>query len=105
MPGPVEVKRCTKCKVLQPIEAFSRKSGERRSSICKTCVRAYSRRHYLKYRQRYLERNSQRKAALMSWIRELKETTPCADCNRNFLIMSWTLIILTAGTRRRQSLI
>lgn len=41
-----------------------------------------SRKHYLANKQAYLARASAKKLELVEYVRNLKATTPCADCNK-----------------------
>lgn len=77
-------RRCNKCKALKTITEFPIRTGAKRHGICKECFRAYSRTHYKKYRQRYLDRAAAQRAELIAWVRNLKKSTPCADCKLHF---------------------
>lgn len=43
--------------------------------------RAASERHYEANKQRYLERNTKYRATISSFVHNIKEATPCADCS------------------------
>lgn len=44
--------------------------------------KAASRRHYLANKETYLERNKKYRVKIQHFIREIKEKTPCTDCNQ-----------------------
>jgi len=44
--------------------------------------RNYSRKHYLNNKEKYLASNSRRKQLLKQYVIQLKESTPCNDCNK-----------------------
>jgi len=46
--------------------------------------RAAIRRHYYANKEKYLEKNKRRREFLRSYVQDLKETTPCADCGINY---------------------
>ena len=79
-----QARACNKCGIVRAVVEFPIKAGTRRHGICKECFRAYSRKHYVKYRQRYLDRAAANRAEIVARVRKLKESTPCADCKLNF---------------------
>jgi hypothetical protein len=46
--------------------------------------REYSHNHYLANKKRYLESNDRRRQLLKTFVRELKQKTPCKDCGLNY---------------------
>lgn len=44
-------------------------------------AKVYRRTHYLKHKAEYLARNTAKRHELREYVRELKEKTPCKDCN------------------------
>lgn len=50
------MKRCTQCKIEQPLESFNKNSRAKdgRYSWCQTCARAHSNRYYHANREKYL---------------------------------------------------
>lgn len=43
-----------------------------------------SRQHYIKNKQRYLDRNKKYRRSINDFVKDLKEKKPCEDCNKNF---------------------
>ena len=83
------MKRCSRCRQLLPISAFtvnrSRRDGLQTN--CRDCQRAYLREHYLKNLQYYLEKaHRARKQSVQAMRRLLVElkSVPCADCGGTF---------------------
>ena len=77
---------CTKCKLEQPLEAFSfksKKTGER-SGQCKICMAILIKNHYERNKQKYLESNSRRREMVTNEVIHLKESKPCMDCQRKY---------------------
>ncbi|HSH55583.1 MAG TPA: hypothetical protein VK983_02020 [Candidatus Limnocylindrales bacterium] len=46
--------------------------------------RAASRRHYDANKSQYLDRNKQYRQQIQSYVREIKEETPCTDCRFHY---------------------
>lgn len=46
--------------------------------------KAASKRHYLENKAKYLERNTLYRANISKFVRQLKESSPCADCSKSF---------------------
>ena len=46
--------------------------------------KAASKRHYEANKQKYLERNKRYRMIIRDYIRNIKGTTPCSDCNRQY---------------------
>jgi len=46
--------------------------------------KAASKRHYEVNKDRYLERNRHYRQLIQDYVRKLKETSPCADCELNY---------------------
>jgi hypothetical protein len=44
----------------------------------------YARKHYRQHKAAYLERNNKRRAEMRAYVRELKESTSCADCKNDY---------------------
>lgn len=88
----VTSKPCSKCKVVKPLDAFSFSKGKP-SSQCKACNNAYHREHYLKNRekvlertQRYKEENKEKvKQFLADWYQRNREhvLNRCAEYRKN----------------------
>jgi hypothetical protein len=79
---------CSKCKLDKPDDHFSWKvRGKRRSSVCKVCHSRYSREHYLKNRDRYIEMTKDRNLKYIDMVRnkiwQYLLSNPCADCGES----------------------
>jgi len=46
--------------------------------------RACARRHYERNKAAFLERNNKKRSAMRAYVRDLKERTPCADCEQHY---------------------
>ena len=80
----MNTKSCTKCKVEKDTKEFSKK-GKGFASYCKPCQNEYSKEHYKKNKEKH---NARRYALTKKTriehrekIRQIKESTPCYDCN------------------------
>lgn len=81
-----ETKFCTKCGDEKPITEFSFKNKKRgiRQTRCKTCMRAYSKRHYRANKKAYNEKarrwDKAHKKAVQQYVIEYLIEHPCVDC-------------------------
>jgi CRISPR/Cas system-associated protein Cas10 (large subunit of type III CRISPR-Cas system) len=84
------VKRCGHCGTDRPLDDFHRR-GRIRQAWCKTCRREYDAAYWQRTREARLQRRRARQAELERWHKDLKESTPCADCGRHFphVAMHW----------------
>ena len=80
------MKTCTKCKIELDETEFSSKNKEsnKRHSSCKKCHREISKKHYIENKKQYRDRNSLKKKKKVEYLRELKDSTPCKDCEKNY---------------------
>ena len=73
------------CKSELPLEEFNKK-GDGLQPLCKTCNRERSRAYYHRNRdshiKRVAQRNKDQRDIVISYVRTLKESTPCADCGK-----------------------
>lgn len=46
--------------------------------------KAASKRHYYANKAKYMERNKKYKISIRAYVHDLKEKTPCADCQLNY---------------------
>lgn len=80
------MKSCSTCKVEQPVEAFAYKvkATGKRSSICRACQKAYTKKHYAENAELYKARarvtNPQTRARARQWVTEYLLAHPCVDC-------------------------
>ena len=79
------MKRCPSCGVQKPHSDFTRnrRRPDGLQSYCTDCSRAYQRRHYARYSEKYRARaqvrNEQKRAVIRRIIKAAK-ARPCADC-------------------------
>lgn len=82
------VKKCSKCGIEKSINDFNSKGGEKLQPYCRICDNAHAREYYAKNRDRVKAQSNRAKririANLSKEIRELKESTPCLDCGKNY---------------------
>lgn len=79
---------CAWCKIEQKIDQFAKKDKNNRNSyVCKTCMRAYCKSHYSKYRDKAIARAGKNRPNYTTpryeYIKNLKNV-PCADCGGVF---------------------
>lgn len=78
------MKRCSKCGKSLPISDFNKKGEGRYQPYCRPCDNAQARDRYLKNRESHVkvigERNRRYKNEIRTWIRRVKESSPCHDC-------------------------
>ncbi|MBV9279507.1 MAG: hypothetical protein JOZ41_05460 [Chloroflexi bacterium] len=76
------VKRCSKCGLAQPIEAFAFKNTAqgKRHSNCKTCQKVMKDRHYRNNRSRHIAQVTQRERDIAGRILALKSQGHCVFC-------------------------
>lgn len=82
------MKICSKCGESKPTNEFNRKKGELRHSYCRACGQEMGKAHYHKNREvNAAKQNANKKVrmnAIKSYLRELKERTPCMDCGNTY---------------------
>jgi protein-arginine kinase activator protein McsA len=85
----METKICATCKQTLDVTEFEfkDKKNNRRSSWCKTCTKAYKKKHYSDNKEKYLTcgyvSNHKRRLKIRRAIWEYFETHPCVDCGEN----------------------
>jgi hypothetical protein len=83
------MKQCSKCNETKSLDEFSwkDKSAGRKSTICKTCHRAYSKQHYSANREKYLKKsmafNEKRSKELREHVWTYLQDHPCIDCGES----------------------
>ena len=75
------MKTCGSCKAQKPLTDFHRR-GRGYQTWCKDCRRAYDRSYHADTRPRRLALARARHERVVEWYRDLKSSTPCADCGR-----------------------
>lgn len=80
------MKKCYKCQKYKSLEEFNldRSRGDGHQSMCRKCSKIYKRKDYKNNKVAYMRRNGKAKINKTKFIRNLKETNPCKDCNRYF---------------------
>lgn len=85
------MKTCLSCEIEKPLVEFSFRNLAKgtKQSYCKTCQKIKSNNHYKENKVAYKIRVKQhRKEGYLSpgvvFIRQLKESNPCTDCNKYF---------------------
>ena len=73
------MKECGKCGILKEEIEYALKKGKLQWQ-CKDCQRAYRREHYLKNRQKYIDKASNYTKETMKKVWEYKTSKGCADC-------------------------
>ena len=80
-------KPCTKCGIEKLLEEFSKKTKNRLNSRCKICVREFTREHYLKNKDYYIDKaikhNKKYKLINQKFIWDFLKTHPCVDCGES----------------------
>lgn len=82
----VKKKRCTGCRKLLPLSAFSKKR-DGLNTRCKKCCAHYYKHIYKanpKRRQQIVEAVARRRKKIVEFIRNLKDGKPCADCGKPY---------------------
>lgn len=83
----MKTKRCSTCKSHLPLTAFSRKVRRGKvglQPLCKTCNRAYQKRHYQENKPAYLAKAKIARRAMLERVRPVMlaylKDHPCQDC-------------------------
>lgn len=78
------MKICKYCKQEKLLTEFSTRRGTTPSNRCKACQREYSKQHYNKHKERYLQRNISYNGKIRDDVLpviEALKSQPCMDCN------------------------
>jgi hypothetical protein len=67
-----------------PAKEFYERSDGRQESSCKSCHRAYRKRHYTKNKTAYIEKAVRHRNKMRLWVISLKEGKPCTRCGGLF---------------------
>jgi len=82
------VKKCSKCNIEKDINDFNSKGVGKLQPYCRACDNKHAREYYEKNRDRIKSQSNRAKrirvANISKEIRELKESTPCLDCGKNY---------------------
>lgn len=81
------MKVCTSCGDPKPLSEFNKKGKTRVQGKCRDCQKLWYKSYYdssPKEKSRLTTRNKETVAQNRRKLRELKESTPCADCGNKF---------------------
>lgn len=76
------MKTCSKCKEEKPLNAFA-KRGKIRQAYCKDCQSAYRKEHYVKNRQKYIDKAEKQRNKVKKEFFEWLQTKSCIDCGES----------------------
>jgi hypothetical protein len=73
------------CKQSLSIEAFkqNKKRSDGLQSQCTTCHKEYRRQHYLRNKQKYLDKSEARRKEFLTWWKKYKAQFKCSRCPEN----------------------
>lgn len=79
------MKKCTKCKVEKSLEFFNKRKSSKDgyASQCSECNKKNLKTHYLKNKERYLNRNRKKRLELSEWFNNFKKSLKCSSCNES----------------------
>jgi hypothetical protein len=81
------MKICTNCKLELPLDSFNKKK-DWYQNYCRSCDNKRARDYYSSNREHHKavvrKRNKKYLDTTRNWIRELKESNPCVDCNISY---------------------
>lgn len=79
------MKTCYKCEEEKPDSEFSRNDSKADGlqSQCKSCHREYRRQHYLRNRQKYIDKAARHRERLREWFHEFKTQLKCEQCKES----------------------
>lgn len=82
------MKRCPKCETVKETSEFAKhaRRSDGLQSICKPCKKAIDAASYQGNKQWYIDRNTKFRNIARDYVRQLKESNPCADCK---LMLPW----------------
>jgi len=72
---------CSTCKILKPFSEFHKK-GNGHAYKCKRCRSEYIKKHYQDNKEKYNRSAKAIRKRNIEYVRRIKESTPCADCNK-----------------------
>ena len=89
------LRRCARCKIEKPLAEYTKhplRDGRiKTDSYCPACRADYGREHYVKNRQRYIDKAAQRTRQLvierMTYVVEHLSQHPCADCGEDDVLV------------------
>lgn len=72
-------KTCSQCGQTEVSTTFYKKG-----LVCKQCAKANRKKHYTENRQYYIDKARRHENKIKKYVRDLKNSTPCADCDKSF---------------------
>lgn len=79
------MKQCTHCRIEKPFTEFHRWNQRDGYQLwCKSCRKEYDREYHARNREHLIELAHRRSQRLVEWHKQLKSSTPCADCGGYF---------------------
>jgi len=81
----MKTKHCKHCNKDLPLSEFKKltKAPDGLQYRCSPCATAYSRKHYLANRDRYLENTQRNRLKTLAWYREYKKGISCKVCGED----------------------
>lgn len=78
------MKMCNICKTEKELDEFHKK-GKGHQGMCKECRKNYIREHYLKNKEKYLEKAKISNKKLRDWYVDLKSKLSCESCGESHI--------------------
>lgn len=75
-------KVCCGCNIEKELTEFHKKKGGHQG-MCKDCRKVYIRNHYIKNKEKYMEKAAKCTKENRKWYREYKDTLRCTLCGEN----------------------
>ena len=84
-----DVKRCSTCKVVKPLDAFNRlrSAKDGRQHACRECNAAYHSANWDRHMGQIRARRKRRKAAARAFILDHLRAHPCTDCGETDIVV------------------
>ena len=81
----MEEKRCYKCERDLPVSCFktNKKRKDGLHAQCIECQSEYRRQHYLKNRQKYIDKAKRITEEIVAWWKDYKATLSCVECGES----------------------
>ena len=76
-------KTCCMCKKSLSVEKFKSHKTRGLQSQCIECQKKYRREHYLKNKQKYVDKATTWRSDFKKWWKEFKKQYPCQECGEN----------------------
>jgi hypothetical protein len=93
------LRKCARCGIAKDLAEFHRR-GDGQQSWCKPCQREWDADYYARNRIIRMAQKRERIQGLVAWVRELKTSSPCADCGGFFHHAAMTYDHLPGAPKR-----